>query len=297
MKSIIKDTNEIIKKQNLYRDILDRYISILNLKTSISEALRKAPKGKIRFSTSNGYTQYYLRTESFDKSGKYLSKSKHSIIKKYIQKSYNEKVLIILNNELDFLSNFLGISNEKIDSDSLQFQKLNNLANHFNIQLQEVYSNYPIDAKKFIKPIDISDEEFINSWLSVKYNGKKLPENIPWYETTNHERVRSKSELNIANTLAKFDIPYKYECPLILKNNLLLFPDFTVLNVKERKEIYWEHRGMMDDRDYARHAVARNKSYLSNGLFIGKDLIITEETITHPLGTNEIEAIIKNYFQ
>ncbi len=108
--------------------------------------------------------------------------------------------------------------------------------------------------------------------------------------------MRSKSELTIANALAKHNIPYKYECPLTLKNGAVIYPDYTVLNVKKRKVMYWEHRGMMDDAEYARHTVARNKTYMDNDIFLGKNLVITEETSTSPLGTNEIEAVIREYF-
>ena len=91
-------------------------------------------------------------------------------------------------------------------------------------------------------------------------------------------------------------IPYKYECPKALLNGKEIYPDFTVLNVKARKEIYWEHRGMMDDREYAKQAVFKLKSLMKNGIILGDNLIITEETTANPLGTNEIETIINRFF-
>ena len=78
----------------------------------------------------------------------------------------------------------------------------------------------------------------------------------------------------------------------MLANGKVIYPDFTVLKVSERKVIYWEHRGMMDDREYARNAVNRIKSYNKNGVFLGENLILTEETSTDPLGTDEIETVI-----
>ena len=77
----------------------------------------------------------------------------------------------------------------------------------------------------------------------------------------------------------------------------MIHPDFTVLHVKERRQIYWEHRGMMDDKDYATRSVLRIKNYMKNGIFIGHDLIITEETSANPLGTNEIDAVIAEHFK
>ena len=35
---------------------------------------------------------------------------------------------------------------------------------------------------------------------------------------------------------------------------------------------------------------------MKDDIVLGKNLIITEETSANPLGTNEIEAVINNYF-
>ncbi len=51
---------------------------------------------------------------------------------------------------------------------------------------------------------------------------------------------------------------------------------------------------MMDDREYARHAVARTKELARNGIILGKNLIVSEEAMNCPLGTDEIEMIILN---
>ena len=95
--------------------------------------------------------------------------------------------------------------------------------------------------------------------------------------------------------LDQYGVPYKYECPITLKNGKTVYPDFTVLNVRKRKILYWEHRGMMDDRDYARQAVFKAKHLRKNGIVLNDNLIITEETSTDPLGTDEIESVIKQF--
>ena len=58
---------------------------------------------------------------------------------------------------------------------------------------------------------------FIQKWSSEPFTGKEMTGEAPDYETDKGEIVRSKSELIIANTLAKLGIPYKYECPLFLR--------------------------------------------------------------------------------
>ena len=69
-----------------------------------------------------------------------------------------------------------------------------------------------------------------------------------------------------------------------------------VLNVTKRKVIYWEHRGMMDDREYAKHTVSRLKDYMKNDIYLGDNLIITEETSSLPLTTSEIMKVVQHFF-
>ena len=77
--------------------------------------------------------------------------------------------------------------------------------------VQNVYSDSPAEVKELIIPIDVSDEDYAQKWLNIPYEGKVIPDRLPFFETKRKERVRSKSELNIANALADKGIPYKYE--------------------------------------------------------------------------------------
>ncbi len=183
----------------------------------------------------------------------------------------------------------------QVTKETESLKKLLTKSENSVIKIQKAYSECPTEVKELIIPIDVSDEDYAQNWMNTSFEGKAISDNLPFFETKRKERVRSKSELNIANMLADKGIPYKYECPLQLRNGATIYPDFTVLNVKRRKVFYWEHRGMMDDKDYARNAVQRIKTLMKEGLFIGEDLIITEETSTNPLGTNEIDAVIKRF--
>lgn len=234
----------------------------------------KYPPGKIHVIKSNGSVQYYLRTKDSDKSGKYIPKKNQEKIRNYLQKRYDEKAYNILKNEKNNLEKLLKKSNKQID------------------RLQDVYSNNPEEIKNLITPIDVPDEDYVNEWINQSYKGKNIAEEATIFVTNRGERVRSKSELTIANMLEKYNIPYKYECPFILYNGNVIYPDFTILDIKSRREMYWEHRGMMDDREYARHAVQRVKQLAKSGVQVGHNLILTEETMNYPLGTDEIEAII-----
>ena len=77
--------------------------------------------------------------------------------------------------------------------------------------------------------------------------------------TEKGESVKSKSEKIIADKLNMMNIPYCYEVPLYLKGYGYVKPDFKVLNVATRKEYYWEHYGMMDNKDYIIKALKKKK--------------------------------------
>jgi hypothetical protein len=276
----MKNTKEaqLLQTTMVYEEAKKRYADVAAKREKLERALEKAPPGKIHVVKTEKRTQFYLRSDDSEKSGKYISKSDEATIKTHLQKSYNDKVLKLLSIESVNLEKFLKHSDGMI-------QKIRN-----------VFSDNPQEVKNCISPIDVSDEDYADKWLSTPYTGKAINDQLPFFETNKKERVRSKSELNIANALFARNIPYKYERPLQLNNGNIIHPDFTMLNVKTRKEIFWEHRGMMDDRQYATQSVLRLKEMMKNGIFLGDNLIITEETSANPLGTNEIEMVIEKYF-
>ncbi len=280
----------LIRNTFLYDEAARRYKEISERRLEVERELQKAPPGIIHVSKSGPRIQFYLRANKSDRVGKYLRKSDAQTIQIFLQKYYLEKVLKLLKIEeknLELLLKGSVIVTEKISA----VEKINVAE-----KIKRLYSDFPAQIKCYIDPVDMSYEDFASNWQSAPYVGKEIPDYVPVYETMNGERVRSKSELTIANMLAEKGIPYKYECPKRLLNGKVFYPDFTVLNVTARKEVYWEHRGMMDDREYARQAVFKMKSLMKNGIFIGDNLIITEETSANPLGTDEIESIIGRYF-
>ena len=150
-----------------------------------------------------------------------------------------------------------------------------------------------------IHPIRIPDSLYVQEWQSVTYKGKDFSTDMPEYFTARGERVRSKSEIIIADTLLRLKVPYRYEYPINLKNTngekLTLYPDFTCLNLRTRQEFYWEHFGMMDNTEYSERAVQKLRLYEQNGIVLGKNLIITMETSANPINTKQIELLAKSY--
>ena len=69
--------------------------------------------------------------------------------------------------------------------------------------LYECYSDMTAGKKLLVKPTYISDEEYAKKWKEEIYHTKGIDENMPEIITNNGEKVRSKSEKIIADTLEK----------------------------------------------------------------------------------------------
>lgn len=85
------------------------------------------------------------------------------------------------------------------------------------------------------------------------------------------------------------------KAPLHLNGYGTIHPDFTVLNVKERKEYYWEHMGKMDEPEYIEKALQRINAYEKNDIFPGNRLILSHETLKYPINSRNIEKLIFQY--
>lgn len=104
--------------------------------------------------------------------------------------------------------------------------------------------------------------------------------------------LRSKSEVFIDMVLTQNGIPFRYECELVI-GNTVFYPDFTILNPANGEIVYWEHFGKMDDKDYARNAFNKIKTFYEHGLIPGKNLILTFETKDRPFSYFDAENALK----
>ncbi len=256
----------------------DRKIYLMkNLKATIKQMERLKGQGehKIRVQKhGNGY-QYYMRVDEKDTNGRYMKKSQEKEIRDCLQKEYLQKAITMLNKEIAIINEYLSKASP--------------------IALMRYCENMNDGRKRMIKPIEIGDREYANQWMNISYESKGIWADTPEYYTQNMERVRSKSEIIIANTLGNYGIPYRYECPVAIEGRGNFYPDFTVLNVRKRKEMYWEHLGMLDDLDYREKAMRKIAIYEANDIFLGEKLIVTYESIGQPLNVKDVERKIEKY--
>lgn len=267
--------------QKIINQISVKLESIQKIIKKAEKSLENAPKGNLRIArrkNSKGkiIPQYYVITKKNDTKGRYLPQSEIAVAKKIAQRDYDKKVLELSRKIEKALGDFLK---------NLPEQKV-----------ADIFTENP-ERRSLIAPYVPSDDEFRRNWESQPYKEKSFPENAPEIFTEKGERVRSKSEKIIADKLKAMNVPYRYEAPLHLKkysNSIILHPDFTILDVKNRREIIFEHFGMMNDSEYAKNTAEKINLYAGNGFYPGSNFFFTMETATAPLNMKTFEKLLKN---
>ncbi len=232
--------------------------------------INASPSGVVIASRHHKGYQYLYRSDTSDKNRIYIPKSKIGFAKAIVQREYLEKVVKEAEKELKNIRRLI------------QYYE--------NGYAETTIDNMPVGKAKLITPIDVTDEEFVKRWLMQgQANNHFRPESLI-FENSKGIKMRSKSEIIISDFLDKSNIPYLYEKELKINTNHSVHPDFTILDVNNRKEIYLEHLGMMDDEDYIKNAMNKLRMYEENGYQIGKQLIVTYETSKHPLNMNQLKV-------
>ncbi len=276
---------ELLPPADYYTQLENR---LKNLKTALShlrKAQEKQPQGHLRIAQKGGTDQFYHYDNPKDFKGHFLPRAQDELAKQLAQKDYNSKVIKEIEKEIAALQNYLAKTSH-------------------GHTLAELYTKLCPARQKLITPATLTDEQFAEQWLKVTWKGRPFSEGSQEYYTAKHERVRSKSELIIADTLYRHGVHYRYEFPLTLHRNpqadsaarndsITLCPDFLCLNLRTRRQLYWEHFGLMSDPDYAEQAVSKLRLYTMNNLLPGRDLILTMETQNEALSTQVVENLIE----
>lgn len=245
------------------------------IKVIVDKRLKDVPDGTLRITSTRNTQVQFMHCTEHDKKGQFIKKDNQELTNKLAQKSYDQKVQKLVDRRL---------------------KQIDKLSEEYNDnEIEKIYDNLHSVRQKLVTPVIKPWEQQLSEWKNIPYIGKEFAENIPVIYTKKGERVRSKSEKIIADTFYDLGIEYKYECPLNLKGYGTIYPDFTILRKRDRKEIYWEHDGRMDDPKYAEKAVRKINSYTANGYFPGNNLIVSFETSGNVLNDRIIKKMISEY--
>ena len=237
--------------------------------------LSHAPDGKLKVSKSKGTFYYYVRQSKADKEGKYLKyEQNRSLITKLAEKDYAIRTLNAAAKELEAVKKMIEIEEER--------------------PVEKVYSDLQPGRRELVKPYEEPLDDRIQRWESTKPDVMDSYPGSYVIKTKNGEYVRSKAEYNIANSLLKAGIPYKYETTYLTLDGVNEKPDFEIMSPTTGEIFYWEHFGMMDKPRYQSKMMDKLNGYEMSGLYPGKGLIVTFDDGSHPLQQEHIDRIIND---
>ncbi len=256
----------------IYEQILSEHQRLSNQINSLQSQLKAFPTGKLVCTRNASRYKWY---RSNGKKSTYIPKKQKGLAEQLAIKKYLTCLLEDSLHEQKALEFYLrhhapGMGKaEQLLTTPSEFQAL--LSNHFK----------PADQEKLL-------------WMNSPYErNPNYPEQLT-HRTYSGYYVRSKSELLIDMALRTHKLPFRYECALELED-VVLYPDFTILHPLSGEYIYWEHFGIMDDPDYRQSFYSKIRLYTSHGIIPNINLLTTFETKQHPLDTEQIEHTIQTF--
>lgn len=263
-------TNKIIEA------LIARRTGIEEELARLEKELKSAPEGRLRICRKGIRRQHYHCICSADRKGTYIPHANIALVKALAQKDYDRKLLTPLRSEQNAICEFLR--------------------NFHPEQVDEVFRSLSESRKSLVTPIRLLDEDYFRQWVRVEYEKMGFDPDAPEHLTAGNERVRSKSEIMIADALTRDWIVFRYEYPIQIEGLGCVRPDFLCLHPVTRQVIMWEHFGMMDDPSYAEQTINKIEKYCNAGYHLGYNLIATFETSKHPLHSRHIEQKIQRHF-
>ena len=242
----------------------------------VKAAISEFPEGKLKWKKNKGYYQFYRCMENGDR--QYLDKGNIKLLEQMSYKTYMETYLE------ELVARYKGMLYEDKAINRMKYTRESLL------QADSAICQYIRSCHN-----DGNIEIGLSNWQDSSFEQSDYHPEKRIYNVSEGIKVRSKSESMIAAALQKFGIPFHYEEALHF-HDLCIYPDFTIRHPKNGTVYYWEHGGLMDDRDYVSNFVRKLERYNNMGILLNKNLIVTTENVNNPLTEYEIRKVIKEYF-
>ncbi len=273
--TILSGRTREVHMDSIERELMQRRQTLEKAIEMAQKAIEAAPEGTLQVDGSKSIPRYF-HIKKDPPSKEYITKKNSIIAELLANKEYADKLLPKAKKELDEIDRYL----EFLDHD----------------RADSVYAKLKSGRKSIVSPILLDEETSRQLWNAQRYEQSlKYPEHLK-FSTRRGDLVRSKSEALIANIYFEFGIPYRYECALTLKDNVVCYPDFTLLDTAHRRIMYHEHLGRLDNPDYLAEQMWKYRMYQKNGIYTGKNLIITGETNDHPFDSELFRSNVREIF-
>lgn len=130
------------------------------------------------------------------------------------------------------------------------------------------------------------------TWANQPYTQSQYKPENKIHTTTRGLKVRSKSELLIAEKLYEHDVQFRYE-QLLHISGMDFAPDFTI-RTEDGSLIYWEHCGLTNNKTYMEKHKWKLSVYEKAGIVPWENLIVTYDDKNGILNLSTVESEILN---
>lgn len=242
-------------------------IALLKKRTELYEILlyrakkllASMPRGILRYTNKKNEVQFFRRRNKKDINGVYITSKDVKTPQELAQKKYLDSLIKTAENDLKKIQKAIGLIESVETEGAIEGKDL------------------PDILAKIVTPVIVSDEDYAKEWMSQRspvfdaFGNPDVPTQLGF-------NVKSKSEGMVIDTAVYYGIPIKYEPELTLPDGSYFRPDFVILDLSDRSEIFIEHFGCIDSDAYRDEMCEKINKYARNGIVLGKNFLATFET-------------------
>ena len=228
-------------------------------------------------------TYYYRKEKAGSKYRRtYLGNSSNKDVLNIKKARYTAKALAAVENDivlLDRLCNGYAFTG---------FIDINKSIPHvYRLHSLDYYEDLPDAGKEWMRKKEAEKAEY----------GPWHPEGLI-HTVSNGIKVRTKSEMAIAEILLRNGIPFVYELPHVLRNGKIVHTDFTILSTIDYKtEFLLEHEGSMADSGYRDKHAWRVENYYLSGYVPNVNIFFTYDGMNGSVDGESIQRIVDGWFR
>ena len=251
------------------KEYFEKMLTDLSAQLKIAnERLVQCPAGSlVKYNREGKDTYFQVVHEGCTRQRTGITRNKQ-LIKELTEKVYLKTEIEILEKDISALRTFLAKYEEPA--------------------FAQIHKNVPDRFKGLGEKFLTNNEDL---WASEPYTISNYKPEKRKHLTSAGIKVRSKSEVLIAEKLLEHGVPFRYEQVLSIRNRVFA-PDFTVRS-SSGKIYYWEHCGMTGDEKYINYNRWKLGQYEKAGIVPWDNLIVTYDSEDGILNIPLIESEIK----
>ena len=244
----------------IYQQLENALAQLQEARTRYEFELEGMPDGKLVHVKAADGERYYVEVRDGERPSRRGITRRPDLVATFARKEYLRKALAVIDHDVRTLERAVR-RYKRFDPEEVVGS------------LSSAYRDLPLDA--FYHPLvdavalslDATDEQRIASHAAWGAEAPGPSDYLPegrTLRTSRGERMRSKAEVLIAETLYSYGIPFRYEQELEA-GGATFHPDFTFEGAGG-KEFYLEFCGMMDDPAYVEGHKRKRSAYEAAGI-------------------------------